>query len=221
MYLPAQQTKLALPECLTRTGVGVSLMDYQDKAGIYYDDEALSSVWVIKNGFVKIHRISVHGRQVTLSILGQGALFGAVEPGQCGQGESASAQGAVQAYRVSVAQFDKFLSGEPDFARFVTSSLCRRKNILQRRLFGIMNRKVEYRLAALLCDLATNEGERCIHGGEIDLKLTQLDLADMIGASRQVVSTILHELREQNIVHYTRNIICVIDLPALSLLADN
>lgn len=215
------QSKLALPRCLTKSNLEIALLDYQDQATIYQDIDAFSSVWIVKRGYVKLHRISAQGRQATLSILGRSAVFGTIEADQATSGEMASAQGDVQIYRIKVSAFDELLSRDADFSQFFVRSLYKRKDALQRRLFFVMHRKVESRLAAVLCDLVKNEGERCVHGGDIDVRLTQQDMADMIGASRQVVSSALNRLRERNIVHYARDYICVCDMPALASLAEN
>jgi CRP-like cAMP-binding protein len=215
------QSKLAIPRCLTEKNLGIVLLDYQDQTTIYHGTDAFSSIWIVKQGYVKLHRASVQGRQATLSVLGRGAVFGTIEADQSASGEMASAQGDTQAYRIELDIFDKLLSSDVEFSRFITRSLCRRKDALQRRLFYVMHRKVESRLAAVLSDLVDNEGERCIHGCDVDARLTQQDLADMVGASRQVVSSALNRLRERNIVQYSRDFICVCDMPTLTSLAES
>ncbi len=214
---PQMQTKLIIPNCL----LDVALFDVKNQTTLYHQGDELSHVWIINQGFIKIHRLSAQGKQVTLSLLGNNAIFGAVELDQAVSNETASTQSSAQVYRIPIAHFDVLLMNNTDFSKFVARSLFRRKEALQRRLFCIMHRKVDARLAAVLTDLARNEGERCTHGGEIDIRLNQQDIADMVGASRQVVSSELNRLREQDIVHYSRNLICVIDLATLALLAEN
>jgi len=215
------QTQLTLPDCLTQKNASTTLFEFNNQTTIYHQGEVLNHVWIIKHGFIKIHRLSAQGKQATLSLLGRDAIFGAIESHHGTVNETACTQSTAQVYRLSISQFDSLLVNHTDFSQFVAWSLYRRKEALQRRLFCIMQRKVAARIAALLTDLAQNEGERCIHGGEIDVYLSQQDIADMIGASRQVVSSELNRLREQDIVHYSRNLICVIDLATLAFLAEN
>ncbi len=211
------QTKLIIPDCLLNT----TLLDFNKQTTLYHQGDMLNHIWIINQGFIKIHRLSVQGKQVTLSLLGCNAIFGAVEVDQTLSTETASTQSAVRVYRIPIQQFDTLLVNNSDFSQFVARSLFRRKEALQRRLFCIMHRKVDARLAAVLTDLARNEGERCTHGGEIDIRLSQQDIADMVGASRQVVSTELNRLRDQDIVHYSRDLMCIIDLATLALRAEN
>lgn len=46
-------------------------------------------------------------------------------------------------------------------------------------------------------------------GYELDIPLNQSELADLVGASRPVVSTILNKLRTQDILEYGREYICI------------
>ena len=215
------QPKFTIPRCLKENNLEVALLDYQDKATIYHSVGTPSSIWIIQEGYVKFHRISAQGKQATLSILGRGAIFGSIEANQNTSGEIASAQGDVKTYRLGMETLDQLLFSDVDFSRFVARSLSRRNDALQRRLFYVMHRKVTPRLAAILCDLVQNEGERCTHGCDVDVRLTQQDFADMVGASRQVVSSALNRLRERQIVHYSRDFICVNDVAALATLAEN
>ena len=64
----------------------------------------------------------------------------------------------------------------------------------------------------MLTELAKMFGIRCTHGHALEIHLTQQDLADLVGASRPVVSTIMNELRNRGKLDYTRDLICVKDV---------
>lgn len=215
------QYNLAIPACVTDASPGITLIDYHDQAVIYHDGGRMSSVWIVKQGYLKIQRLSVQGRQATLSVLGSAAILGALVPGQELSGEMASAQGQAQVYKINLVTFDELMCANVEFPRFVACSLSARSEALQRRLFFVMHRKVESRLAGILSDLVRIEGEPCCHGCDVDVRLTQQDLADMVGASRQVVSATLNRFREQHFIQYSRDFICVCNLPALAALAEN
>jgi len=211
---------LVLPACLARWPVLSPLLSMKSQTVLYRQGECIQWVWIVRRGFVKIQRLSLSGKQVTLSLLGSTAILGDIELDQNGSYESATIQSSADVYRMDRNSFDHLLTNEPEFSRFVAQSLFLRKAALQRRLFSVMHRRVETRVAGLLCDLARNEGERCRHGAEVDVRLSQQDLADMIGASRQVVSSELNRLRAADLVHYSRNLICVTNLVGLNELAE-
>jgi hypothetical protein len=77
---------------------------------------------------------------------------------------------------------------------------------------------VDRRVIESLVELAGSFGARCPHGFSLEIRLTQQDIADLVGASRPVVSSILSGLRKRGLLNYTRDMICVND-SALSLVA--
>ena len=63
-----------------------------------------------------------------------------------------------------------------------------------------------------LKELSEVFGVRCLHGYALEIRLTQQDLADLVGASRSVVSTVMNELRRRGMLDYTRDLICINDV---------
>lgn len=214
------QQKLAIPACIAESGRRIALLHFDDRAAINPGAHC-AAIWIVKQGYVKLHRVSVQGRQVTLSVLGQGAMFGTLEGDLSTVAAIASAHGAVQAYRIELAKFDELLANDTEFSRYVARALSRRNDALQRRLYYLMHRKVAPRLAAVLSDLVKCEGGPCVHGADVDVRLTQQDLADMVGAARQVVSSALNRLRERKVLEYSRDFICIRDMTALTALAED
>ncbi len=91
---------------------------------------------------------------------------------------------------------------------------------LRRRLLGVTFKEVPARLAETLLQLGENLGERCPHGGEIDLRgVTQQDLADLVGASRSFVSTLINEMKRDGVLGNVGRILCVRDQKALRKIA--
>ena len=50
-----------------------------------------------------------------------------------------------------------------------------------------------------------------MHGYTLEIHLTQQEMADLVGASRSVVSTILNDFRNRGMLDYTRDQICIND----------
>jgi len=81
-------------------------------------------------------------------------------------------------------------------------------------------RSVEQRLAARLLDLLRRFG-RDATDGAIDARLTQQELADMIGTSRETLATTISSLRERGIVEMARQRVVVLDPDRLEALAES
>lgn len=100
----------------------------------------------------------------------------------------------------------------------VAEHLAGSKRWVQRRLLRAMTQSVEWRVIEMLVELAGTFGAKCPHGFSLEIRLTQQDIADFVGASRQVVSSILSNLCSRGLLDYTRDMICIND-SALSLFA--
>lgn len=77
-----------------------------------------------------------------------------------------------------------------DLAWLVFQSIHARQQQIEHKLCRILTQSVEDRLVATLLDLAQLFGARCTHGYSLEIFLTQQELADLVSASRSVVSTI-------------------------------
>ena len=86
-----------------------------------------------------------------------------------------------------------------------------RQQQIERKLRTILTQPVDQRVIATLLDLAQLFGTRCKHGYSLEIFLTQQELADLVGASRSVVSTIMNEFRNRGLLDYTREQICIND----------
>lgn len=74
---------------------------------------------------------------------------------------------------------------------------------------------VEVRVASVLCTLAGRYGDRANGRVRIDLHLSQADLADWSGASRQRVNAVLKALEGEGVIALAYAGVTVLDLPAL------
>ncbi|MEO8247446.1 MAG: Crp/Fnr family transcriptional regulator, partial [Chloroflexota bacterium] len=82
-------------------------------------------------------------------------------------------------------------------------------------------RSVEQRLAARLIELVERFGQPAERGTAIDARLTQQELADMIGTSRETLATTVAALREQGVIEMHNQRVVVLDLERVRDLAGN
>ncbi|MGI8659127.1 MAG: Crp/Fnr family transcriptional regulator, partial [Candidatus Limnocylindria bacterium] len=81
-------------------------------------------------------------------------------------------------------------------------------------------RSVEQRLAARLLELLGRFGRDADSGQAIDARLTQQELADMIGTSRETLATTVSSLRERRIVEMANQRVVILDVEQLRALAE-
>ena len=81
-------------------------------------------------------------------------------------------------------------------------------------------RSVEQRLASRLVELLDRFGQPAEIGMGIDARLTQQELADMIGTSRETLATTISWLRERRIVEMQNQRVVILNVDALRGLAE-
>jgi CRP/FNR family cyclic AMP-dependent transcriptional regulator len=167
------------------------------------------SMYVILSGKVKIFLNDEDGKEVTLGIEGPGDYFG--EMVLDGGLRSASVM-ALEPSQFSIIQkhdLEKYLQQNPAVSLGIIRQLIGRIRTLSDNVRSLALLDVYGRLRKLLLDLAVEEnGERVIKE-----KLTQQELANRVGASREMVSKILKDLTIGGYVKIDRKIITVVKDP--------
>lgn len=193
----------------------------RDNAVVHRQGESCAFVYYVVSGYIKLAATDRSGRGIVRAILHAGDFFGAIS-GQTHQptDHAALCKGAVQMYRCDAAQFGRLLETQPDIMRYVLANLGTRLTFAHRQTEAALHQSATSRLVLMLFQLVGRHGGQCRHGHAIDIRLTQQEMADLIGASRPVVSTILNDLRQRRILDYTRSFICIESMAALEKMLD-
>lgn len=193
--------------------------DYKKKTRLYSQEEHHSWVYRIIKGFVLIDGISLDGKHGITDLYGEGNWFGpGLSDGVAIQNATAQPECAVE--RLSPADFALHLQQNSALAQSLVQQLSRREHYLQQRLFFQQTTSLPVRLAQLLCYLFDYQGQACQHGHDQDVRLSQQELANMAGGSRQTVSQLLLAWKQQGAIDYTRGYLCLADRQKLKKMAE-
>lgn len=160
---------------------------------VFHSGESNKSLHILLDGRAKVYRLG-HGRKLCLSILQSGDLFG--ELSMLDDNQTSASIAATQT--CDVLSLDKevvfdFLQSNPYFLReFLEYVSLRLRNVIN-DVCSIALDDVYGRLRRVLLRLAAENGE-----GDRLATITHLELAEMIGCSREMVSIIIKELRTGN-----------------------
>jgi CRP-like cAMP-binding protein len=160
------------------------------------------------------------GSDAALNVMGPGQVFGEVALLD-GQPRSASviALEECEAAVVDIQSFRDFLIGSPSVALELLGVLAGRVRDLTTRLEDRAFLDVPARLAKQLLWLAQNHGERTAAGAQIEVRLSQQELGDLIGATRESVNKHLSEWTRSGVLKQGRDRIELLDLEALRAVA--
>lgn len=195
---------------------------FPHNAIIYRPGDTSDRVYLLKSGRVRLMRIGKNSTRSVVSILRQGDLFGELfRPDGSPIEEMAVASGEAEVWSIEGRDFRAQLEARPALATDVIRAYAERVRQLRKRVLGLTFKEVPARLAETLLTLAEAHGERCPHGGEIDLRgITQQDLADLVGASRSFVSTLINEMKRDGMLGNVGRILCIRDQKALRKIAS-
>lgn len=188
---------------------------------IYRYGDTTDRVYLLKSGRVRLMRVGKNGTRSVVSILRPGEIFGEVfRPEGTTIEEMAVASGEAEVWSIEGRDFRAQLEARPALALDVVRAYADRVRGLRKRVLGLTFKEVPARLADTLLTLVEAHGERCPHGGETDLRgITQQDLADLVGASRSFVSTLINEMKRDGVLGNVGRILCVRDQKALRKIA--
>jgi len=163
--------------------------------------EITSAVYLIKAGKLKLTQITEDGREAILDICGPGEIIGELSFFH----EQSSTTSAIAMEETFVccfsrSQFEALIREDAHFALRIISYLGEKRYENLQKLGEDTRQTVKEKLLRLFYRFAGDYGKESEAGTLIDLKITQQELADMIGSSRVMVIHALQELEAANII---------------------
>ena len=163
---------------------------FPKNAVIINEGDRGDSLYVILTGKVKVYVSDDDGREMILDIYGPGDYVG--EMALDGRPRSASVM-TLEPTTCSVVMRDELrnaISANPDIAMGLIATLIDRARIATDNVKNLALMDVYGRVARLLLSLAKEEGGKLV----VPERMTQQDIADRVGASRDMISRIFKDL---------------------------
>ncbi len=160
-------------------------------------------VYIVAEGCIRLSQVAPTGKETILWFNFPGELLGIAEIWSRSQRQVyAVANEATRVHSLRRQDFIQFLGAHPEAALTAIGILSARVRALGQTLGGLASENVETRIARLLMRFAAvSAGTRCPVGADrgelcVNVRLRHQDIANLIGASRQTVTTTLLRLRE-------------------------
>lgn len=154
-------------------------------------------VYLILSGTLKVLMSDEEGREVILSMLGNGEFFG--EMGVLDDNPRSASVIAVtpsELVVISKTEFKRCLAENFDVSLFIMRSLVKRLRQADRKIESLALMDVYGRVARLLLEMS----ERVDGQQIVARKISKQDIAKMIGASREMVSRVMKDLNLQGLI---------------------
>ena len=184
---------------------------YPKGSVILFEDDPGDSLFVVREGRVKVVLIGEDGREVILGVLGVGEYFG--ELSLIDDRPRSAHVIAMEDSNLLVLRredFRKRVESSPSVAWSLLTELSRRLRRADDKIGGLVLLDVPGRIARLLLDLAEESGTNAI-----EKTLTHQTIAQMIGASRETVSRAMKDFQDAGWITVERRRIALADRAAL------
>lgn len=185
---------------------------------VYLHGDASDRIYFLIKGTVKIGCHSSDGKEVIKTVLHPLAMFGELGVvGEPSRRDFARVMGSeAQFFVLKVEDFKRLMRSNHDMTGKVLNLVGTRLRSAEDRLESLIFKDARTRIVDFIRDAANNRGRQVGFETLIKHSLTQQDIANITGTSRQTVTSVLNELKKNNQIHFTRRSILVRDLQTLS-----
>ncbi len=168
---------------------------------IFHREDPGQVLYVIKEGKVKISLISPEGQEISLVVFGKGECFGefAILDGLPRSADAVALE-RVECYTLQRSDFHKAIMKNPKIAIQVLEVLSKRLRTTDQMIEDLIFLDVYGRVAKKLLELADTHGSKVGNGIRIDVRLTQQELASMVGASRESVNKVMGYFTDKDFI---------------------
>ncbi len=165
-------------------------------------EEEGDTLFILKNGQVKVSIVSEEGREVILSLLGPGSVFGELSLLD-GKPRSANVVATEETDLLMLRRSDflQLIYKTPQIATALLAELATRMRKTDRQIEGLALLDVTSRISDTLLQLATEQGAETADGVTIESRPTHQELANMSGTTRETVSRVLKRLEGQGYIN--------------------
>lgn len=187
-------------------------------AVLFNEGEPGDRLYVISEGKIKLGTTSTDGRETLLAILGPGEMFGELsffDPGP--RTSTATALTKTKLVGAGHGDLEPWLKDHPEVAAALLRALAHRLRRNNETLSDLVFSDVPGRVAKALLDLARRFGETNPDGSvHVVHDLTQEELAQLVGASRETVNKALADFQNRGWLRIEQRGVELLDLDRLN-----
>ena len=195
-----------------------SMVEYRMRRGevLFHEGDSGDRLYVVTEGKVKLGRTSADGRENLLAILGPGQMFGELslfDPGP----RSATVTAVTDCTLQSLGQDElgRWLNGRPEVAKGLLAQLAGRLRRTNDVVADLVFSDVPGRVAKALLDLSSRFGRVADDGVHVHHDLTQEELAQLVGASRETVNKALADFASRGWLRLEARSVVLMDVDRL------
>lgn len=181
---------------------------------IYFPDQPSEKIYMISEGRVKIGSYLTDGKEIVKAILGHGEIFG--ELALAGEDKRTDFAQAMDNKTIicpmTIDDMQNLMAANKSLSLKIMKIIGLRLRRTERKIESLVFKDARTRIVEFLKDMAMEKGQKVGFETMIKNHYTHKDIASLTGTSRQTVTTILNELRDNNVINFDRRRILIRDL---------
>ncbi len=185
---------------------------------IFLAGDESDTIYFLLKGSIKISTHSSDGKEVIKSVLHPLAMFGEMAViGETHRPDFAQAMNNEIHYcALKVEDFKKLMQSNFNLCSSVLTMMGGRLRKAENRLEGLIFKDARSRIIDFIKETAEDRGRKVGFETLFKHTLTQQDIANITGTSRQTVTSVLNDLRKENLIYFNRNSILIRDMAKLA-----
>ena len=185
---------------------------------IYFNNDQAKRLYFLINGKVKISEIDGFGNELIKNIVLGGDHFGEIANSTFRQTQEFAEilSNEVILCVFDQEQFEQMMQKHPLLALSFARRMAEKLRGLETRYTNLVFKDVKSRLKSFLFDWANKEGKQEDSGLVIKNYLTHGEIANIISSSRQTVTTLINEMKEEGSIVYSRKLITIPNIHAFA-----
>jgi CRP/FNR family cyclic AMP-dependent transcriptional regulator len=184
---------------------------------LFHEGDTGDSLYVVVNGKIKLGRTSGDGRENLVGVLGPGEMFGELtffDPGP--RTSTATALLDSELLALNHEQLAPWLKGRPEVAKALLRAMAHRLRRTNEHMADLVFSDVAGRVAKALLDLSRRFGRQAEDGLHVSHDLTQEELAQLVGASRETVNKALADFASRGWLRLEARAVVLLDVERLA-----
>jgi len=205
--------------CPTKVKLTVAdkhVKEYKKDDYIYLPDEESDKIYFVYEGRIKIGSYADNGKEITKAILSKGQVFG--ELAMIGEDKRRDYALAIEETSLCVVSADEMknmIKDHSSLSMFFMKMMGSKVIEMENRLESLVFKDSRSRIVEYLVELVEKNGQRVGYEWVVRNFITHQEIANLTATSRQTVTTVLNELRSDEILTFNRKRLLVRDIDKL------
>ncbi|WP_236561217.1 Crp/Fnr family transcriptional regulator [Pontibacillus sp. HMF3514] len=189
---------------------------YHKKEYVFMEGEEREAVFFIHSGTIKTFKVDPEGKEQIINFLQAGDMFphvGFFE--ETPYPATSEVMSEAVLFMIRIDDFNQFMLNHPEIAMKVMKILGQKISVLTQRIQEMNSQNVQHRVVYALIRLGQESGQLDKEEIYIDMPITNQDVANIVGSSRETINRVLNHLKKLDLIQVSRKGIYIKDINQL------